>query len=689
MFDDYKEVNVGKILEDVREDELQFLSEMFSDEIKEHNKGFDDYPLVDAIRRAVVQDHRRKKAQRRKKSIEKLRKKKGLIKHFFGLIGIGEFFEVHDEVLEEIEAEYEEYAGSDFETGKRKVDLNQEALLTTLPFFKVFSKFNLLLAMKKAFTRTDIIIGVDIGSTSFKWVQFKVIKGRVIVFDYEIAEYDTSNVLDAVRKLYSSLMKREIISIADCLISFSDIQVTLFSGTFPKLSKTEFLTALAAKMGKKTSVRLTSPSFEYDVISSIGQGEDILQQMFVGVVESTDLTSKMSLFKNLGFIPAKLSFNTLMLLELAKWLLPKSSTKGMFLLDMGGNKSQLLYIKEKIVKYSADFEIGRNDFKLSLTGGHHVAEGLIEITEERAEEILAELGIPSAESIGQSREGLPASFIRELQKPVMEKLAKEISFAYQGLKSKDENFEVTELFICGGGSGLVNFKEILQQMMILNVKEIPVPDYIAFASTVFSEEDFLRDLPLLLPAISLGLSKQTYMNFLPGNFKNVKKDRLALAAIASAWLIAITGASLASVGIQSKKDDVEKLLIETQKSFGNLSPFISIIDSLSMRKNAVNVSLGNFDASGTKKSPVRNFLKYISTNIPESIAIDELILNEEGYKLDLKGRYIGSSTRPYRYITEFVLMLEKSGYFSTVTSSKNKRPSVANGFAISCQMKGM
>lgn len=358
---------------------------------------------------------------------------------------------------------------------------------------------------------------------------------------------------------------------------------------------------------------------------------------------------------------------------------PETAGKTCMLMDGDKTLSTILLIKDGIPVFAREISYGSDNIELALTGVVVAGGNRIEITRERAAEILREHGIPDNFDVYSREAGLPAQEILSMARPALEKIGAEILRTLEYYKSQtrdDTNFGA--LFLTGGVSSVPGFVSYLSKELSIEVSAAKHLSRLKDGKAAFSPESF---------SVAAGAAgaRQNKISLMPEEFKHpwafkFKKYLLNYYFLSAAYigllLIIFYGLSVYASGLQREYQSV----IKQSEALG-----IKAGDD-----SAEKHFLGFVSKYGDSRQSDRflKIMEFLDANTPPSIYFDAISYRALRDDLSLKGIILkkgGEGAAP-----EFVSRLKKSGYFSSVELSSlgdSERFTVDTyEFSISCKL---
>ncbi len=424
-------------------------------------------------------------------------------------------------------------------------------------------------------------LGVDIGTTSIKYLLWRGRRGRGAVVSQGELPYDGT--WESLDQAAAALRTREGTKVA-LSMSITSQNIVKKTFTIPVLPKKELREALNWSASKVVSTPLDDMNYEYVMLGQVSekgiQKEEIL---FVGT-EKAYLGKIIAAFRQAGFA------DIVLVTDLGSCFLPivqKVKGASVAVVDIGGKQTGMYIFDGRKARLVREIMTASESFTDALMTG-------LNLSYEEAEAYKIQKGFDEG-----SKEALFTP---------MERLAGELRRTLKVYVQRYPDKPIAKVCVTGRGSRIPNFLETLQYHVDEEVEMLAAPAAI--------DEDFI-------PAYMAAARKETLLNLLPADVKLRRKEleygrwaRIGTAAVVSA-LIIFSLNSMAHYNRFKNEAELEKRkLAEKQASLAALKQTAS--------QSRYNELLGAQKDLKERSAVLLTVLKYFSAYTPREIYLREI-----------------------------------------------------------------
>jgi len=728
MFDKPKDTAISRLLEVPDLSLFVLEDEEYSEAMKTEEDEFHDHDLIVEIRRNIlVEKEETVKKDKDEQTGEKekdIKRKKPRRLYFLRLIlkmlfGYKEFMRpviftpleeeeetesFHGAKIKQIEptrVEIESFRAreslEELEEKKKVVEKKKEGN----PFARFSKKFGFdknLNKIHKKFLTSNYLIGLDIGTHSVKYVFIKKDKDILVLEKYSIQEIPAMASEEDINKklLYSinKIVKEEEVNISEVVVNFSKIPTETKIIQIPKLKKKEAHDAILWKVKKELPEDYNDAVIRYQFTDSIEEKNVDKKNVLVFIVHKRDIDINLKFLRDMGIIPTKVTFTPLSIFSYLKYYYPQESDEGSIVIDLGGYKTLIMIIERGLIKIVREINIGGEDFTKALEGKIDVKGKTMEINYDSAKKLKFDYGISSRRSVGNTNIGIPISEVGHLMEPLVEKLAGEIKTSIDFFTKSYPEAKINTVFLTGGGSKLINLKEVLSEKTSYNIKNFETISNLKPSDTIIDGDKLFRDSYLLSNSLGLVVENLNTFNFLSENFRAARGKNLFSLVSGFVGLLLLIVLSVMSIRIAGNARNIEAELDKIKVEFTALSPIQKDYNDLISQKNRIETMHQDLEKELILiegKYTSQNIMKIISNMVPEDIALISLsyegdFLKDGERKLNIEGKYSGAKEFGDNIIINFVLKIENSGFFKKVIMEKTpvEDSGEANSFKVIC-----
>lgn len=391
--------------------------------------------------------------------------------------------------------------------------------------------------------RKEFVVGLDLGSSSFKFVQFMNREGKTVLVKAAIRKLTPSQDpstwererLSALKELFEGLeikSSRFIVSVNDEHTA-SKVVIT------PPMPRGELEEAIRFESKNYFPFSIDEASLDFESLGETREKGMRKQRVLVGVSPRKTVSGTLDLLRKVGIKPPSLIPFSAALEKLGRhstWR--EDQTHG--LVDMGERFSEVAIFKGRELVFSRKISIAGRDFTTAMTGMLASDRGKIALSWDEAEKIKQEVGIPSGEDARMIDEKLSAIQIASLLRSPLEQLVDEIDRCFHYYREESGGGKVDQLLLLGRAANLRGLSSRLSEELGI---EVLISDPLAWIrldpQVVRPEEGF----GAFGGALGAALSEGKGINVLPPEMKDelqrtVKRTTVETAAVSLILLLA-------------------------------------------------------------------------------------------------------------------------------------------------------
>lgn len=501
--------------------------------------------------------------------------------------------------------------------------------------------------------------------------------------NYVVYAYDIKDGLsqegaweEALISFIKNFIEQNAILTKDVVMNISESESVFIKYlTLPALSKKEILGAAKWQLKEESPFDLENASMDWQVIkeSPDAEGKKSLGIIFIAIKkEAMDrcLYVLEQCELNLQAVTNS-AFNCSPLLQ----ALPQSPSIAT-VLDIGDKESTLSFYIDNKLNFIRILPVSHEKLLWSLTRALGTDKGKIELTLEQAADIEKNIGIvQNGTSI--PHENLHPSHIQTLMRPFLEALVRELKFSFDYFQSTFGVEKPLGLFLTGSGAGLKHLDSYLKNALKMDVAYLSLPGSVALK--VPDKEKFRDDEQKILSALGASLGKFTLINLLPREIKLLKEKHTQLVSLAAASVLITFYLIISLLVVFSQIQTYQNKIKETQLTKKSLEHIKGLIMNIKEKDKLVN-------AIQEDKTPAEGALKVISLLIPPEIVLDELLFNQKGHRVSLKGQVLPKGEGSKNALTSFIEQLEESPFFNEVDLNATQWLGLIERFDIDCEL---
>ncbi|MFH1202140.1 MAG: pilus assembly protein PilM [Candidatus Omnitrophota bacterium] len=522
----------------------------------------------------------------------------------------------------------------------------------------------------KKFGKKEFVLGIDIGSSSVKIVQFKKLEAGGLLLVYanivEINQQEGQNAkINALNRALGGIdpKKAKSISVINCPGTFT-LELSV-----PYMSHSELAEAV------KWQARKFIPFIAEDTEVDFKIQEEVLDKgakkfkVLVSISPKKTVTEHLALLNQLGIRPAGFIPVPLALKSLVERLNPPKE-ETLAVLEMGASITELVIFKGTNPVFNRKIPVTGADFTNSLKTTLASEKGRFELNLEEAEKIKRLAGIPQVAGQELIEGKISASQMLSLIRPVLERLSSQV------IQSLDYYYEswspekINRLVICGGAAKLKGLAAYLSGELNMKV-ELSEP----LRGINKMEGALKQEAPLeLCMALGAALAQEEGINLLPGEFKTQTQRTVKGAAFKATVSAIILILVFIYVGMAIRLNSINKKLQAQDLLLKALTPQFEDAKEQSQIYDIVN------------NEPLwEDVFKELS-----NVVCDNLYLTSMGIKPDnivLTGVILSKGARMEDILSQFMMAIEE-GIFkevNLVSTRKKSEPFESLEFVIKCK----
>ncbi len=397
------------------------------------------------------------------------------------------------------------------------------------------------------------IIGLDIGTSSIKMVQFAVVRGELSLAKARLKKIELLDPLEndhqrrqedkekafkeatitCLREVVHDLdLKRaRVISVVNCSGSLTRKLV------LPEMPRAEMTEAVKWEVKEYIPFPVDEAVIDYEIVGKVEEGGIKQKEVLVAacpkgsIVEHLDILNQV-MIKHAAVIQVPLALRNLT--EKAGF----EQGESVALIEIGANFAELCILKDGAIEFSRRLPVAGEDITKAMTGVLVSDLGRLEFAMDEVERLKKKWGIPEESQTRMVGEKVSASQILSLIRPSIEKLSDEISRSFDYYRGSVEGGNVDRTILFGGSAGLKGLTEYLSDKLRMEVSVGDPLKWVKFLSGAVDKKEIMPHR--LGVAIGAALGTADGINLLPSEVKEETKrliERAGIKAIATAVIL--------------------------------------------------------------------------------------------------------------------------------------------------------
>jgi len=535
-----------------------------------------------------------------------------------------------------------------------------------------------------------LVLGVDISSSSLKYLLLRrTNRGlRVDGFGKYALEDSGMKPSENLRPIINLLfIKSKGMKQAKTIIGIEGSKVAIKKESFPVLSKKELLQTFFFEMQKELGKEGEEFPFVYDYLTLGTDSEKAGNAVYLimGALEEA-VEERVNPFVAEGVIPTKVIPTVTALANLVPYVSDLKNRKVAGILDIGAQKSVLVFIRDGKMDFYRDIIVGGDDFTKAITGTIFHEGRAIQFSTGEALEFKLRYGYPLGFSEGMTFRGAPLAEVGTMMRPVVERLIGEINRSIGFYKDKSKGGEVEILYLVGGGARLKHLSEVLSQKTGIPVSLLPFPEGFRVVGGKKNQETFKKKFLEQAVSFSLALESSTSGNLLPKPYMKIHRTTLIKKGLRYGAVGVVCFMVLLSLNIYSGVRMWKDRVVKVERRISNLKDTAPLYASLQVQKNTYEKTMGELHLHVQQDETLIQVLRLFSHVVPKNLTLISLkfgkeekdtkkaVKEEQSKESDWIVRIEGANEKPSSdvgiYMAQFIMELEKSGYFSKIELQK-------------------
>ena len=432
--------------------------------------------------------------------------------------------------------------------------------------------------------------------------------------------------------------------------------------TLPHLPKQEILGAAKWQLKDIVPDDLESYISSWQIVKEFVDEQGAKKNLLVFALAKKDAVNRhTSLIAESGLSPVSISTDPFNYSNILRHCKETGETQA--ILDINYKDSAICVYKNTKLQFIRRLPYSTEKIVSSLTGTILSDKGKIDLSEERACEIIEESGIPQ-DSLALLKDNIKAMQVVSLIRPILEQLVRELGLSFEYYSSNYKEEMPSALYISGEGSGLKNLGDHLSKELNIKVSRIPLPDCLRVQG---AQRDRLeKDQGYILSPVGSGLADIHSINLLPKEIR-AKRTELLKEGTLRVFFITFTVIFLfllLFVRIQAK---------DYQGRLKNANRHLQAIREIKILNKDIEEKEALVAELRAAKIPADGLLRLISSIVPPEVMLDELYLDQTGHKLTIKGTITAKEQIVEKVLTLFMEKMERSPFFIEATLASSVR----------------
>lgn len=509
----------------------------------------------------------------------------------------------------------------------------------------------------KRIFKKDYIIGLDIGASSMKIVQFAKKEGGERLIKADLREIKPvrdevvrgKEIISVLKELFRGIdiKKSQIIVSINCPETAVKITKT------PYMPKPELREAIKLEAKNYFPFPIDDSFLDYEILADTVEKGVRKYDVAVSVSPKATIEKYLSLLKKAGIKPVSFVSCPYAMQKLVEHSYTEEG-KTLCFVDIGKNTSDFFIFKEKTLIFSRKIPVTGEDFTKAMTGVLTSDRGKTELTLGEAEKIKKEIGIPPKNEVKIIDGKISVTQILAMLRAPLERLAGEMERGFDYYREESAGGMIDSIVLFGGGAALRGLAKFLSEELGIRVILGDVLEGLKFDSAAIKEKDKVSYQ--LEFAVGAALSEGKGLNLLPPEIKEETRKVVKRGTIEAITTAVVLVSVFLYIGMKIKLNNFEKRISVAKMEFFSLQSKLKKVEAHYL-SNKILIDEPYWE----------DVFKEISNIIPGSIYFTKLgmknkIIKMEGIVVSEKGQEL---------LSDFILALEK-GIFENVRLVKIK-----------------
>lgn len=524
----------------------------------------------------------------------------------------------------------------------------------------------------KALFKKDYIVGLDIGASALKLVQFVSKEDGLHLTGTETKELanapdpegEEKEMVAALRHIMRGIDPKK----AKITVNINCPNTAIKKIMAPYMPKGELVEGIKLEAKSYFPFPIEQSLLEFEVIGDIMDKGVRKYEVVVAACPINTADKYLKLLAAAGIKPSAMVSSSYSLHKAGDNSYAAEGKTNCYL-DIGRIHSELVISKEKHIMFTRKIPIAGNDFTGALTGTLVSDRGKTQLTFDEAERIKKEVGLPKEGESGMIGDKISTTEILSMLRSPLEQLTSEVDRCLDYYREETGNGRIDSLVLFGGGSALKGLDKAMSEALGIEVK-IGDPFMGLKIDKGASAEQGNSPYRMAL-AIGAALDGGSgSINLLPKEIKDAKKilwTRGTFEAVGTAVIIAFV---LLYIGMRIQLGNTDKKISAARMQLSSLKSSIAKAEAVLLARQIL-----------SDEPQWEDLFTEISNLIPDNVHIENFSMRNN--VISIKG--IAATKDGERLLADFMLSLE-SGVFDKVRMVNTKKIGETGGteFEIQC-----
>ncbi len=521
-------------------------------------------------------------------------------------------------------------------------------------------------------SRKDFLIGIDLGSTSVKFVQFYKDKEGLCLRKADLKETgppeDPSSRKQKIAAALKEWLRGMDLRHSAFAVTFNGPEAGARIVTAPPMPRQELGEALKLEVKKYFAFAAESAVLDFESCGETMEKGVLKQRVFVAAAEGKAVDEILALLKNAMIQPDSLVPVPCALQKLGECFGPKDETIRC-LVEIGECHTEFVILRGSRLAFTHKIPVTGRDFTQAMTAVLGSDLGKTGLSLEEAETIKREVGIPPENEGGMIRATISSAQVLAMLRRPLEQLVEEIDRCLSYYQEETDGGKVDSLFLFGRGAFLKGLCQSLSAGLGIEVKiGNPLEIFGIKSSGLKADQDFSPFAPALGAALSCGKG----VNLLPPEIKYKTRHTFKRTLIRSGMAAGILLLAFLYIGMTIQARNFQKRIEAARQEIASIQA--------DMPEIRMRIAAHNRRAA---EPYWEDIFKEISHLVPPGVVLTELRMTDG--KIGLKGT-LASETKE-AVLSDFISQLKQRAFKNVKLVTASEQPGKRSSeFELECRL---
>ena len=421
----------------------------------------------------------------------------------------------------------------------------------------------------KSLFKKDFIVGLDVGTDSVKFVEFRKKDEELYLLKAELRQIKhldeparTEETISVLKDLFKGVdaVKTKVV------VCVNGPKTLIKMATVPYMPKEELREAIELGAKNYFPFPINESLLDIEIVKDVRGRESRKCEVMLAVSPKSTIAKYLFLMEKANIKPASMVPCAYAFQKLAVLSCSRKEVTTCFM-DMGRLNTELLIFKGEVLMFTRKVPVVGEDLTEAIAGIRSISEGDVEHTRERAEKIKKEAGIPSTDEVKDFGGGLSTMHVLTALRTPLEHLLSEVERCFDYYREETGGGKIDSLVVSGGGAAMDGFVELLSRELVVNVRTFDPYEYFRAARL---PESIKRISYRFAPAIGAAVSADADINLLPVELKEELTRTVKRISIRVVIAVAVTVTVLIYGSIRIQLGNFQKRILFSQKELSDI-----------------------------------------------------------------------------------------------------------------------